>query len=183
MEEFWPFMCSIFGAGLGTFLVGFLGKTWVENRVKASIDHEYAKSLEQIKDEIIRDQARSFEELKRELQIRDRAAKIADLISEWYSWPESQKQLNLLTFEAFLWLPDEILEDLSAVLSHSPGAPDVRQVLSKVRNHLIGETNLDPAKFIIFTEEAIKRSHERNSSWKSYSKGVPAGVPSQDSST
>lgn len=118
-------MLYIWG-GTRYFLVGFLGKTWVENRVKASIDHEYAKSLERIKDEIIRDQARSFEELKRELQIRDRAAKIADLISEWYSWLKSQKQLDLLTFEAFLWLPDEILEDLSAVLSHSPGAPDVR---------------------------------------------------------
>jgi hypothetical protein len=49
-----------------------------------------------------------------------------------------------------LWLPDEVLKDLSAVLSHSPDAPDIRQVLSKVRKHLLGPTNLGPEKFIIF---------------------------------
>ena len=182
MDGFWSFLYSLLGAGLGTFLIGFLGKTWVEHRLRASIDHEYSKDLERVKDDIIRDQSKAFEELRRELQIRDRAAKIADLISEWYSWPESQKQLNLLTFEAFLWLPDDILEDLSAVLSHAPDAPDVRQVLSKVRKHLIGSTNLDPSKFIILTKEAIKRSHECNSSWKSYPKGFPTGVPSEKGS-
>ncbi|UUW70933.1 hypothetical protein [Pseudomonas oryzihabitans] len=162
MEGFWSFVCSLFGAGLGTLLIGFLGKAWIENRLRASIDHEYSKDLERIKDEIIRDQTRAIEELKREIQIRDKAAKIADLISEWCSWPESRKHLNLLTFEAFLWLPDEILEDLSAVLSHSPEAPDVRQVLSKVRKHLIGTTNLDPEKFIIFKDDASKFSNEND---------------------
>lgn len=68
------------------------------------------------------------------------------------------KKLNLLTFEAFLWLPDEILEDLSAVLSHSPDAPDVRQVLSKVRKHLLELTNLGPGKLIIFKDDASKCS-------------------------
>lgn len=70
------------------------------------------------------------------------------------------KKLNLLTFEAFLWLPDEILEDLSAVLSHSPDAPDVRQVLSKVRKHLLGSTNLGPEKFIIFKDDASNCSNK-----------------------
>ncbi|MDR6228255.1 hypothetical protein QE444_000612 [Pseudomonas sp. SORGH_AS199] len=158
IKGFWSFVCSLFGVGLGTFLIGFLGKTQIENRLRASIEHEYSKDLECIKDEIIRDQVKAIEELKREIQIRDRAAKIADLLSEWFSCPESRKKLNLLTFEAFLWLPDEILEDLSAVLSHSPDAPDVRQVLSKVRKHLLEPTNLGPGKLIIFKDDASKCS-------------------------
>lgn len=183
----WPFLqnalTAAIGAGIGTTALAFLGKTWIENRVKTSIDHEYAKKLEQFKADLLSENARRAEELKRELQIRDRAAKIAELIAEWYSWPESDKQLNALTFEAFLWMPDDILEDLSAVLSHSRDAPDIRAVLSKVRKHLLGHSDLEATRFIIFTQEAIRRSHERNSQWKGYSRGFPTGLPAEKPDT
>ncbi|WP_434775324.1 hypothetical protein [Pseudomonas oryzihabitans] len=68
IKGFWFFVCSLFGVGLGTFLIGFLGKTQIENRLRASIDHEYSKDLERIKDEIIRDQVKAIEELKREFK-------------------------------------------------------------------------------------------------------------------
>ena len=72
------------------------------------------------------------------------------------------KKAKFADFRSFLWLPDEILEDLSAVLSHSPDAPDVRQVLSKVRKHLLGPTNLGPEKFIIFKDDASNCSNKND---------------------
>lgn len=41
MSDFSDFMFSFFGAGVGTALVGFLGKDWLAVRLKASIDEEF----------------------------------------------------------------------------------------------------------------------------------------------
>jgi hypothetical protein len=183
--DIWPFLqnalTAAIGAGLGTAALAFLGKTWIESRVKASIDYEYAIKLEGFKAELLSENARRAEESKRELQIRDRAAKIAELIAEWYSWPESQKQLNALTFEAFLWMPDDVLNDLSAVLSHSPGAPDVREVLSKARKHLLGYSNLEVQRFIVFTQEATERSLLNKLKQNTVLRGSPAGPSAENS--
>ncbi|MBF8643079.1 hypothetical protein [Pseudomonas luteola] len=177
----WNAVTTAIGAGVGTYILSIVGKSWFEARIKASIDHEYALKLESFKAELLRQNAERADEMKRDLQIRDRAAKVAELMAEWYSWPDNYKQLNALTFEAFLWLPDDVLKDLSAVLSHDRDAPDVREVISKVRVHLLGRTSLKTDDIIVFPQDAIKNSHKHNSQMVAYPRGYPAGPPADKS--
>jgi predicted membrane chloride channel (bestrophin family) len=164
-------------AGVST--LAFIIKTTIKNTVKSAIQHgfdreleslkqqnqtalekiklENQKTIEELKSLLANENTERIEYLKREIQIKDRSAKIAELIAEWLTYPEEQKTLNTLTIEAFLWLPDDILQMLSQVLSHSPTAPNIREVLAKVRQHLITESNLDPKEFIIFQQETTRK--------------------------
>ena len=91
---------------------------------------------------------------KNELEAKKKAELIAQLLSVWITFPEKQQELNRLTFEAFLWLPDDIVHKLSALLSHKNNAPDVQNILLSVRKYLLdGKTDLSPEDIIIFTQE------------------------------
>ncbi len=99
---------------------------------------------------------------KSKIEARKKAELIAELLSEWLAFPESQIKLNKLTFEAFLWLPDEIAKDLSDLLAHKKNAPEVRDILLKIRKYLLNnKTNLEPKEIIIFTQEHIKKLFEK----------------------
>jgi len=112
---------------------------WYKARITSSVAHEYARQLEAA---------------KHQDQVRLKAACIAELLAEWLSMPDDFKRLNNLTFEAFLWLPDNIASDLSNVLSHKPGLITVRDVLLKVRMHLYAaDTLIDASQIIVFTKK------------------------------
>lgn len=135
-------MYGILTSGIvsGTFML------WFKFRLQYSIKHEYDKNIEKYKNE---------------LESRKKAELIAELLSEWLALPESQIKLNKLTFEAFLWLPDDIAKDLSDLLTHKDNAPEVRDVLLKIRKYLLNDkTNLESKEIIIFTQEHIKRRLE-----------------------
>ncbi len=120
---------------------------WFKFRLQYSIKHEYDKNIEKYKNEF---------------EARKKAELIAELLSEWLAFPESQIKLNKLTFEAFLWLPDEIAKDLSDLLAHKKNAPEVRDILLKIRKYLLNnKTNLEPKEIIIFTQEHIKKLFEK----------------------
>jgi hypothetical protein len=85
-----------------------------------------------------------FEQLRRE-----RAAMIAELFAEWVSKPTDSKRLNQLTWEASLWLPADIILELSKRLSNATDAKDMKEIIVAVRRHLIGETDAVEAQHII----------------------------------
>jgi hypothetical protein len=85
-----------------------------------------------------------FEQLRRE-----RAAMIAELFAEWVSKPTDSKRLNQLTWEASLWLPADIVLELSKRLSNATDAKDMKEIIVAVRRHLIGETDAVEAQHII----------------------------------
>lgn len=101
----------------------FAATTWLKARLEASIRHEYDKRLE---------------EYRRELDLRDRAAMVAELFAEWASLPQDPKRLNQLTWEASLWLPADIVREVSKRPSNSPDAREVKEILVDVRRHLSG---------------------------------------------
>ena len=87
----------------------------------------------------------------RDYQTRLRAELVAELLAEWTSPNEDLKKLRELTFKAFLWLPKDVAEKLSELLSHKQG--DIRTVLSQVREILLEEdkdNKLDPLMIITF---------------------------------
>ena len=112
---------------------------WFKFRLQYSIKNEYDKNLEKFKSE---------------LEAKKKAELIAELLSEWLTFPKEQKHLNKLTFEAFLWLPDNIAKDLSNLLAHAEDSPNMRDVLLSVRKHLLNkESTLASNDIIIFMQE------------------------------
>lgn len=140
------FMAALFGSlsgAIGISIVVFLCRTWLTERLKQSINHEYALKLE---------------EWKQAEQIRIKSEAVASLLAEWMSFPDEQKTLNKLTFEAYLWLPTEILQLLTKMLAHEPTAPNAREILAMVRRHLLKDNSLSASDIIIFKQESERRA-------------------------
>jgi hypothetical protein len=97
---------------------------------------------------------RSYDQLKIKYESdqrrRERAQLVAELLAEWKSTPvdgdpmhaEQRKRINQLSFEATLWLPEEIAIELSKVLQHDPTALNQLELLLRVRKLLSGPHNL-----------------------------------------
>lgn len=123
---------TLLANGIFTFLLKESFKAYVSNAIK----HEFDQKLEEYKSK----------ELKRQ-----KAALIAELISEWISKPDNYKRLNQLTFEAFIWLPKETSIRLSNLLSHGKDCPNTREILGEARELILGqEEKIDPNLIIVF---------------------------------
>lgn len=128
-------------------IVQFLLSIWVKTRIESSIKHEYDKKLEDYKHQTL---------------MRQRAALIAELFSEWLSFPEDESKLNKLAFESFLWLPEELARNLSQCISGAEKSPSIRKVLLKVREYLQDSTdNFNESEIIIFLENWKRKAKER----------------------
>lgn len=122
------------GTGVAATLIVWLAGKWIGSRIDSSIKHEYDK--------------RKIE-YESELRRRERAQLVAELLAEWMNTPtddpmssDQRKKLNKLSFEATLWLPQEIAAELSQVLQHDPRAPNMFDLLLRVRSHLSGPHQL-----------------------------------------
>lgn len=111
-----------------------------------SIKHDYNKQLEEFK----HNYNKQLEEFKQELLIKHKAEIIAELLAEWLAKPTDKKRLNELSFQAFLWLPDDICNELSDVLAHNTNYTTFREIIQKTRQHLLKETNLEAWKVVYF---------------------------------
>lgn len=111
----------------------YLGKLWIDNKIKL----EFNKKLALFNNDLL---------------IKQRSELIAELVSEWISFPDDTKKLNELTFQAFLWLPKNIALDLSNTLSHKADAKNIKDIISDVRVHLLGENErVSPNEIVDFT--------------------------------
>jgi len=157
------------GTTLSAMVVIWLVKTWGEKRIEKSIEHAYAKQLADY--QALIDERSTAQQEQRE--IRQRAALIAELLSAWIAKPvPDRNELNRLSFEAFLWLPQNIATDLSNTLSHKPGAPNIRDLIVMVRKHLLGGgDSLLAHEVIVFPESVFVISGQPVST-------PPAGAPS-----
>ena len=121
--------------GVISFFV-FIFRTWIIKKIQYAVKHSYDKKLA---------------EIETQKEIRHKAELIAELLAEWINKNEDKQKLNELTFKAFLWLPPEIASELSSTLTNKPDALDVRKIITKVREHLLNESDKLPDwKVIIF---------------------------------
>lgn len=82
-----------------------------------------------------------MEEYKYNIEIRRKAEQVAKLLALWIERPLEKEELNRLTFECFLWLPDDIAQDLSKLFNYKEeDSITVRSVLFKIRQHLLKES-------------------------------------------
>ncbi|ENX14006.1 hypothetical protein F894_02223 [Acinetobacter sp. CIP 51.11] len=109
-------------SSLSAFLVIFvlwLCKNWFLTRLTESIKHDYSMKLE---------------EYKYNIEIRRKAEQVAKLLALWIERPLEREELNRLTFECFLWLPDDIAQDLSKLFNYQEeDSITIRSVLFKIR--------------------------------------------------
>jgi hypothetical protein len=131
------FLAALGGTTIAGSLLFWLGSKWAGSRIDASIKHEYDRLSLQYEIEAKR---------------RERAQLVAELLAEWMATApneamssEQRKKLNRLSFEATLWLPEEIAKDLSRVLQRDPTAPSMFDLLLRTRTLLSGEHRLTPA--------------------------------------
>ena len=131
----------ILASSIGGGITAFLAKTWIEARVKASIEHEYAQQLERYR--------------KVEL--------VAELFAEWIAVPvgevvpkERRTRMNQLSFAASIWLPANIVREMSKRLQNQPGAKSYFEVLLLARKELLGDESLE-AKDITFWDARLEK--------------------------
>ncbi|MFX4252025.1 hypothetical protein ACOL21_04170 [Aliarcobacter butzleri] len=142
IESIFYNILSIF---ISSGIIAFIIKNFIKTKIEQSIKHAYDKKLE---------------EFKQEQLIRYKAEVVAELFAEWLDRPEDNKRLNQLTFQAFLWLPDDICNDLNEVLTHTTNDKTFRNIIHKTRKHLLKETNLDALKVVNFLKKTSKNKGE-----------------------
>ncbi len=75
-----------------------------------------------------------------ELQHRQKAQVVAELFSKWASplplTDERKEELNKLSYECALWLPQTIMDDLNLRLTNNLNSKQFQQILVDVRQFL-----------------------------------------------
>ena len=152
---------GVFSSVVTVGVIGWLLKTWIGARIEGSIEHEYEKKMA---------------EYENKIEMRERAQLIAELLAEWMDSPldgpmssTQRKRLNKLSFEASLWLPENIARDLSMVLQHNPKAPNMFDLLLNVREYLSGKHGLT-------TKEITQWGREKELPNRGLPDGITHGV-------
>lgn len=85
-----------------------------------------------------------------------RAELVSELLLEFYKKTPDTDKLNKLAFEAALWLPKEIVEDLTKLLARHNPAPDIKDILVKTRKFLLGEDEIIDKNSIVHFPDPSK---------------------------
>lgn len=127
-------LSSVVAAVATVSVLAFLGKSWIETRLKASIEQEYKKQ---------------FEFFKRELDQKQKVELVAELLAEYLKTPygepvtrEQRTVLNKLSLQASLWLPSELAIELSKRLQNKPDATTPFDLILLARRELTGDTSI-----------------------------------------
>lgn len=122
-------------------VIAYVLRSWLIERLKASIQHEYdLKMLE----------------IERQKEIRLKGEVVAELLAQWIrkNGALDYRELNRLSFQAFIWLPKGLAEELSNSLAHKPGSQDVRELIKNVRTYLQGSDDQFKARDVIVYNKA-----------------------------
>jgi hypothetical protein len=137
-------LLAVFAGNAGVL---WLGSKWLEARLQASIQHEYDKKMEAIRHEY----ERQMEDYRNSIRIREQAARVVDLLVHAHhaKAPDPEK-FNRLAWELSLWLPADLIRELTRLLCSDPGAKHPKEILVAVRRILLQDPNdpLEPAEIV-----------------------------------
>jgi hypothetical protein len=119
-------------------IVQFLLSNWIKSRLEKSIEHEYSKKIEDYRFSILQ---------------REQASKIASLLAKWAKYSAKEKtilkekelydyyeELTRLSYEISLWINDEeLVKKIMVRLENKEGAPQNKELLIKIREHILGK--------------------------------------------
>lgn len=159
-ENYWLYWFIIIGTSIIVSIIATLITSYLKEKGKNLATKEDIEEITKKIESIKHDYNRQLEEFKQEQLIRYKAEIVAELIAEWLDKPEDIKRLNKLSFEAFIWLPDDICNELSKLLSHKSDAKPYRDVLIDTRKYLLKETTLKAWEIINFPKK-IKQKDKK----------------------
>lgn len=146
MDNLIFFAMGLLGSVSTLAILGFIAyifRSWIIEKLKGSIKHRHdLKMLE----------------IENQKEIRLKGEIVADLLAAWLRKGGNldYHQLNKLSFQAFLWLPKELAEELSNSLAHQKDSLDIRTIIKKIRTYLQGKDDGFEAKnVIVFNESDI----------------------------
>jgi hypothetical protein len=140
---------AISSGAISAAVVVFLGRAWVDARIKGSIEHEYRKQLVLFQQELDR---------------KTKVALVADLMAEFIKVPqgeplprEQRHLLNKLSFQATLWLPPELAIELSKRLQNASGAKSPFEIILLARRLLTDDASLEPGHVTFWRSDLEQR--------------------------
>lgn len=147
---------------VGLYLLGvatlFIVPKWASAVITYATKHKYDEMIESIK----LSYATALDREKNDRELRLKSALIAELLAEWLSRPDDRTNLRKLTYEAFLWLPAPLAEELSKILSHKDNAKDPKAFLLDVRQLLLGkDDSLREESVIHFPHSQYEQQRQR----------------------
>ncbi len=91
-----------------------------------------------------------------EFRKREQAAMVASLFAEWIDKPNEHKELNRLTWEATLWLPDELAKEVNKRLANAPDAKEMKEILVSIKGIIQGrKSSLNTAEIVHFPKNGM----------------------------
>jgi hypothetical protein len=125
---------SIASSGIAAVVIAFLAKSWIEARVKSSIEHEYRKQ---------------FELFSRDLDRKDKIELVAHLLAEYMKIPKGEQMprdqrllLNKLSFTSTIWFPAALAIEVSKTVQNAANAKSVFELMLMARKELLGDESL-----------------------------------------
>jgi hypothetical protein len=114
---------------VATVIVLWLGRIWLGSQIENSINSKYKKILE---------------DYRYNLKVRERAEKIAEYLSLYYTDSQNFQKLNQLSWELSLWFPSELYANLGKALKNIGPGMDIDKetifdILIKTRKLLLKE--------------------------------------------
>ncbi|MDH5368744.1 MAG: hypothetical protein OEW99_01880 [Gammaproteobacteria bacterium] len=126
-------LTALGSSSVTALILAFLGKTWIQSRVKSSIAAEYKKQ---------------FELFSRELDRKEKIELVAEIMAEYLNTPEGdpmsreqRNKLNQLSFKCSLWLPKDIAIQLSKRIQNKEDAISPYQIIVEAREALLESSN------------------------------------------
>lgn len=104
---------------------------------------------------------KQLEDYRRQLDMRDRAARVAEYVAMWHASGEVNdvdsmeklefyRRLNQLSFELALFLPADVYKQLGPALAKAPSGKTAGDILVDVRKHLLSDPGDLTAENIIY---------------------------------
>lgn len=159
-EYYWLYWLIIIATSIIVSIIATLITSYLKEKGKNLATKEDIQEITKKIESIKYDYNKQLEEFKQEQLIRYKAEVVAELIAEWISKPADNKRLHQLTFEAFLWLPDDICHELSKRLCNKDDALPFKEILIATRKHLLKETNLEAGEIVHFPEIDKEENNE-----------------------
>ena len=92
--------------------------------------------------------------VKFEFTKREQAALVATLFAEWADNPKDKKELNRLTWETTLWLPDDLASEVNRPLANDLHSKDVREILVEIKGLMHGhKSKLDFQSIVYYPKK------------------------------
>jgi len=111
---------SVGGGGVGGIVILWFGKTWINERIKASIQHEYAEKLESHKAALKAEQEIAIERMRADMQIAANEhrirftrlhEKVAETVAEIYAHLQKMHTCLAAYVNPFGWANDPPLAE------------------------------------------------------------------------